>query len=136
MLLRVQSFWLLLASISGILTLNFSFYSGGKTGDSLIHLLTGKENTPILILTVITAVAALISIFLFKNRKRQLRITLLCLFLSLLIIALYFLQVQNYSQGSYSLSAIFAFGVPVLLILAARGIRRDEKLVKSLDRLR
>jgi len=34
------------------------------------------------------------------------------------------------------LTAIFAIVVPILLILAMRGIRKDEKLVKSLDRLR
>jgi hypothetical protein len=136
MLLRVQSFWLLLAAVCGFFTLNFSFYSGTQPGDPSIHFLNAKENIPILILTVIILLASLITIFLFKKRKLQLRISLLCLFLSLLVIALYFLQVKNYIQGSYSLSAIFAIAVPVLLILAARGIRRDEKLVKSLDRIR
>jgi len=136
MLLRVQSFWLLLASVSGFFTLNFSFYSGTLPGDPSIHFLNAKENIPILILTVIIILGSLITIFLFKNRKLQLRLTLFCLFFSLIVIALYFLQVKNYTQGSYSLSAIFAIAVPVLLILAARGIRRDEKLVRSLDRIR
>jgi peptidoglycan/LPS O-acetylase OafA/YrhL len=136
MLLRIQSVWLLLAGASGLLTLNFSFYSGVKTSDNLLHFLNGKENMPILILTVLVSVEALIAIFLFKNRKRQLRLTLLCLLLSVLVIILYFLQVKNYSQGTYNLWAVFSFAVPILLILAARGIRRDEKLVKSLDRLR
>jgi hypothetical protein len=136
MLLRIQSFWLLLASGSGILTLNFSFYSGLKTSDNLFHFLNAKENTPILILTVISFVASLITIFLFKNRKRQYRVTLLLLLLSLLIIALYFLQLKNYNQGNLNLSSIFTLAIPILLILAARGINKDEKLVKSLDRLR
>jgi hypothetical protein len=35
-----------------------------------------------------------------------------------------------------SLTAVLAFAPPILLILAANGIRKDEKLIKSLDRLR
>jgi hypothetical protein len=136
MLLRVQSFWLLLAAICGFLTLNFSFYSGVKTSDNLFHFLNGKENTLILVLTVITTLGALLVIFLFKNRKRQFWSTILCLVFSLLIITLYILQIKNYSQGTYNIWAIFAVAMPVLFILAARGINKDEKLVKSLDRLR
>jgi drug/metabolite transporter (DMT)-like permease len=136
MLFRVQTFWLLLASASGLLTLNLSFYSGVKSSDNLFHILNGKENMVILVLTVLTAVAGLVTIFLFRNRKRQFRVTLLCLFSSLVILALYFVEIGNYSQGTYNLWMIFSVAVPVFYILAARGIRKDEKLVKSLDRLR
>jgi Domain of unknown function (DUF4293) len=136
MLQRIQTVWLLLATVSGILTLNFSFYSGVQVGNNAFHILNAKENNIILILTVATSVAAFISIFLFKNRKLQLRITITCILASILIIVLYFLQVKNYSTGTYTLWSILAFAIPILLILAARGIYKDEKLVKSLDRLR
>jgi hypothetical protein len=39
-------------------------------------------------------------------------------------------------EGNYDLTASIAIVVPVLIILAIRGIYRDQKLVKSLDRLR
>jgi cation transport ATPase len=136
MLQRIQTVWLLLAAVSGILTLNFSFYSGVQAGNNAFHILNAKENNIILILTVATSVAAFISIFLFKNRKLQLRITITCILASILIVVLYFLQIKNYSTGAYTLWSIFAFAIPVFLILAARGIYKDEKLVKSLDRLR
>jgi hypothetical protein len=137
MLQRIQSFWYLLAAACTFLTLNFAFFSGVNITDKAFHELTAKENNIILILTVANGIGILIvALFLFKNRKLQFRINLLCIVLSILIIALYFLQVKNYSQGSYTLWAIFSFAVPVFLIMAARGVYKDEKLVKSLDRLR
>ena len=136
MLQRIQTVWLLLAAVSGILTLNFSFYSGVQLSNNAFHILNAKENNFILILTVASSVAAFISIFLFKNRKLQLRITVTCVLVSILIVVLYFLQVKNYSTGTFTLWSILSFAIPVFLILAARGIYKDEKLVKSLDRLR
>ncbi len=136
MLQRIQTLWLFLAAILAFLTLNFEFFSGVRTSDNVFHLLNAKENNIILVLTVANAVALLITIFLYKNRKLQLRICLVCLVLSILIVVLYFMQVKNYSAGSYSLWSVFAFAVPVLVVLALRSIYKDEKLVKSLDRLR
>jgi hypothetical protein len=48
---------------------------------------------------------------------------------------LYFVEIKNLS-GSISLSAVFVFAVLISYIMAAIGIRKDEKLVKALDRLR
>ncbi|HRI20814.1 MAG TPA: DUF4293 family protein, partial [Panacibacter sp.] len=58
------------------------------------------------------------------------------LLLSAGIIALYFSAMDNYLEGRIDLTSVFAFAVPVFLLLAARGIYKDEKLVKSADRLR
>jgi hypothetical protein len=51
---------------------------------------------------------------------------------------LFFAQTKKFvpGEGNYDLTAVFAIFIPVLLFFAIRGIRRDEKLVKSLDRLR
>lgn len=136
MLQRIQSFWLLLASASTWLTLYFSVYSGVLTKDNSFHQLNAKENNLILVLTVLLGAALLIIIFLFQNRKRQMRATLLSFIASLLLLVLYYLETKNYSQGSYNLPAVFALAIPVLILLAARGIYRDGKLLKSLDRLR
>jgi hypothetical protein len=39
-------------------------------------------------------------------------------------------------EGNYGISALVALAIPLLLFFALRGILRDQKLVKSLDRLR
>ena len=68
----------------------------------------------------------------------QLRIVLLTLLVSIVNLVLFFMQTQQFvpGEGNYDLTAIFAIFIPILLFFAIRGIRRDEKLVKSLDRLR
>jgi Domain of unknown function (DUF4293) len=143
MLQRRQTIWLLLAFICAVLTLKFPFFSGHRIFDInnsktayLTAIGSGYNNIAILILTVAIFVSALISIFLYKNRKVQLRIVLVSFLISLLDIFLYYRGTQKFTDGTYSLTAIFALLVPIFLLLAARGIYKDEKLVRSADRLR
>ncbi|HEX3081588.1 MAG TPA: DUF4293 family protein [Puia sp.] len=141
MLQRMQSVWLLLAAVFAILTIKFSFYSGNieVPGQPVsFQYLTASFNIWILILTVaITSIAA-IDIFLYKNRKLQGRLAILGLLLSLLNIYLYLKQIHRFveHQGSHTITSVFVFVIPILFFLAWRGIYRDQKLVKSLDRLR
>lgn len=138
MIQRIQSIWLLLASVCAFLTLKLSFYSGNKMVENQKQFshLTANENMLLTILSVAVGIAALILIFLYKDRKMQLRLTLLALFISLLNIYLYFTASKNFVEGRIDWSSVFVFLVPVFLLLAARGIYKDQKLVKSMDRLR
>ncbi len=141
MIQRIQSLWLLAAAALGFISLKTSFYSGHRIKDAIpkpVVFLTGSYNILLIICTTAFAVISLIAIFLYKNRKLQMRIGLLSLLLSLLTIGLYFWQRQSFMPGesSYDLTSIIAFAVPVFLFLAIRGIYKDERLVKSADRLR
>jgi len=136
MIQRIQSLWLSLAAVAGLLSLKFPFYTGNLVADNTYVKLTAVENIPILILTVLSIVLSVITIFLFRQRKKQTNFTLLNIFISIIVIVLYILQLKNFSQGSFSLACLFVFAMPVFLILALVGIRRDEKIIKSLDRLR
>ena len=141
MLQRMQSIWLLLAAVCGILTMRYSFFSGNKLGENqakLFESLTATTSILILVLTIALVSGILIDIFLYKNRKLQLRIAILGIVISVLNIFLYYKQTQNFlpNEGTYDLTAVLTLAIPILLILAARGIYKDQKLVKSLDRLR
>lgn len=140
MIQRVQSIWLLLAAACAFLTMRFPFYSGHLTTDTLNQItpLTAVDSIPIVTATVASAIASLITIFLFKDRKLQMRITVANLILSIIVIALYFLNMKsNYSPfGLPLITCVFAFAVPIFLLLALRNIYKDHKLVKSMDRLR
>lgn len=141
MLQRLQSVWLLLAAAAAFCSLQFSFYSGNMIAANQAKsfaTLNAQSNLLLLILSAGVGIASLISIFLYKNRKTQLRIVLITLLVSILNLVLFFTQTQKFvpGEGNYNLTAIFAIVVPVFLILSIRGIRKDEKLVKSLDRLR
>src|ERR1700761_8710680 len=147
MLQRKQSIWMLLALICAVLTFKFAFYFGNmKVGLNGIAPLEVKalptlgagsvsaSSGSVLILIIGT----LINIFNFRSRNKQLWITIGLIVLSLLNILLYWWKsgVPPFESGSFSLGALFTLAIPVFLLFAARGIRKDDKLVKSADRLR
>lgn len=139
MLQRIQSVWTLLAAICAALTFKFSFFSGNKAVDVTGHRFTSVTATSsvlILLVTVIITAATLINIFNYKNRRRQIWINIGLIILSLLNIFLYFKESQGFVEGKYDLTAVLSFVIPLFLILAVRGIMKDDKLVKSADRLR
>lgn len=136
MIQRIQSVWLLLAAACAVLTFKFSFYSGTVANEEGVNYLTATSTIFLLVLTTLLVVCCLVLIFMFKTRKRQLRLTIAAFLLSVLNIVLYFLEVKKFATGTYSLTAVLALAIPILLFLAARGIWKDEKLIKSLDRLR
>lgn len=134
MIQRIQSIWLLLAGVFGIITLNKPFFFGSQLGLAATNL-TGSSSFPILLMTIVVVALSFFAIFLFKNRKLQLTITIIDFILSIGLIALYFNATKDLI-GNISLQSIFVFLIPVFLLLAARGIYKDRKLVKSVDRLR
>ncbi len=140
MIQRLQSVWLLLAAAAAFCTIQLPFYVGVMTVGNQVQQvkITAQSNLLLTILSAGVGIASLIAIFLYKNRKMQTRIVLITLLASIINLVLFFMQTKQFApgQGNFTLSAIFALVIPVLLFLAIRGIRRDEKLVKSLDRLR
>ena len=139
MIQRIQTLWLALASMAALATLRFSFYSGNKLDVNQakgFHELTATSNFLLLILTAGIGVCSLIVIFLYKNRRLQLRLTILALVLSLLNIFLYYRETLAYTEGNFTITAILTLLIPIFLFFAIRGIYKDEKLIKSADRLR
>lgn len=142
MIQRVQSVWLILAAAAAFLTLQFNFYTGNMLpeGANLKQFIAinAKSDTLLLISSVATALLAAVAIFLYKDRKLQLKLVGIALVLSLLNILLFFLQTKKFiaGEGNYGIGAIIPLLIPIFLILAIRGIYKDNKLVKSLDRLR
>ncbi len=135
MIQRIQTIWLLLAAAASFATLKLSFYSGTKD-NNLFTELTGSSHFLLLILSVAIGLLAVVNIFLFKNRKLQMRLTWLGIVLQLIVLAVYFQQIKTFVQGNYTLTSALSFVIPIFFILAWMGIRKDEKLIKSMDRLR
>lgn len=137
MLQRIQSIWLLTASLFAFLTLKFSTYSG--TNKKLIpsSFLTGTENIPMMLVTIAIGIIALVAIFLYNNRKLQIRLTALAILLESVLIYLYYREIQLFvGKGAVSITALFHLLIILFLVLAARGISADEKLIKDSNRLR
>jgi uncharacterized membrane protein YidH (DUF202 family) len=136
MIQRIQSLWLLLAAACAFAGFKFSYFTGNKTTDTLLHELNATSNLLLMITTIAVAVLALINIFLFKNRKLQLRLCVLGILLEALLIFLYYRETTNFVKGTLSLTAILQLIIMLALVLAARGINKDSKIVKDSDRLR
>lgn len=138
MLQRIQSVWLLLAAAFDAITFRFPFFSGDwkKDAGPLVVDLNAQTTIWITILSVLTGLLAFVTIFLFGNRKLQLKLTYLGIFLTAVLLTVYFLEMQQFFSGNIALWAIFYFAILASFILAARGILKDEKLIRSMDRLR
>ena len=136
MIQRIQSIWLLIASVVSFLTLKLSFYSGTYLPDNLYHQLNGTQNLGLMIVTIGLGVLTLITIFLFKNRVTQLWLCIVAILLDVLLIFLYYQQTKDFSKGDYAFTAVSHVVIITALVLAARGINGDEKLIKDSNRLR
>lgn len=139
MLQRIQSVWLFLTSVFSAITFKFPFYNGDWLRDAMPNLfvdLNAQTTIWLTIVTVLTGVIALITIFLFKDRKLQLKLCYLGIFLSLVLLTLYVLELMNFEEGTIAFWVVFYVGILISYILAARGISKDQKLIKSMDRLR
>lgn len=140
MIQRLQTLWLLFAAVLAFATLKLSFFSGNQLLNNVkqFQRFTAMSSIFLMILTVAVAIAALIAIFLYKDRKQQLRISIVVLVVSLINVLLAYLQTKNFvaEEWSYDVTSLIYIAIPVLLALAIRGIYKDEKLVKSADRLR
>ena len=136
MLQRIQSIWLLLASVCAFLTLQLPTYSGTTPEGVPSSALMGMPNFLLTVVTVVIGVLALITIFLYGNRKLQFRLCLLGIVLELILIFLYYTEIKKYMDGTLSLTAIFHVGVLIFYVLAAKGITSDDKIIRDSERLR
>ena len=166
MLQRVQTIFLLCVAVSMILMLIFPIWEkeaqGEDQGERITidafqqtHVQTNTddgenmaqgENKPtfyIAILAILAAIVAAVSIFKYDNRLTQIKLGALN---SLLIAgamgtSLYFTMnsekiIEPGIQGSYQIGFFMPVAALIFNLMANRFIRRDEKLVKSVDRLR
>ncbi|MGG6231703.1 DUF4293 domain-containing protein [Tenacibaculum sp. SDUM215027] len=144
MIQRIQSIYLLVAGIiSGGLTFLFSLWSNSHTNTVyVLDLLSGnsilEKSVPALFF--ISALVAIVTIFLFKNRQLQFVLNRLNILINLFLLGLLIYLSQTLSgEASVSEKGIgmfFPIVVILLLVLANRAIKKDEDLVKSVDRLR
>jgi peptidoglycan/LPS O-acetylase OafA/YrhL len=135
MIQRQQTLWLLLSMVCSFLSFQFPFYSGTKT-DGTFAELEGGSNFFLLVTTGISLLLSLIAVFLYKDRKMQLKLAIGGAVLSILILILYFVEMRSFAKGNIAITCIFVLAIIAGYIMAARGIWKDEKLVKSLDKLR
>jgi len=146
MIQRIQTLWLALAGAAGLLTYKLPLWKG-VLANGTEEKFMGPQSLLLFALIIITCLLSFTAIFLFKNRKNQKQVTLLALLLSIILVALEYFTVESfktsqqekgvaYTSNYWLIGAVLPILMIILLFLAYRGIRKDEKLIKSLDRLR
>jgi uncharacterized membrane protein len=87
-------------------------------------------------MTIFVQALALITIFLYKNRKSQQWVCTLGIIASSLLLLLYILEMKKMIQPVPALTSLLVLAVLGGFIMALTGIRRDEKLIRDQDKLR
>lgn len=153
MIQRIQTLFLLVSliltsvlffiPIANILVGKFNIYTFNIFGINLLsnnnELITNTY--PMLILIILIILTILISIFLFKKRLLQLRLCFLSIILSIGIYGLgcfYIYKLTSVFDTTvhYSISIVIPLISIIFIYLAIRAIKKDELLIRSLDRIR
>lgn len=144
MIQRIQSIFLLLAAAAlfGLFGLPFASSKASAAGLMADGLFNIQDHVGLIAAFVLGGVLAFVSIFLFKNRKLQAQLGMfafIATIIGMILAAVFFMQdsvnmasVEPTDEPGLYLPILSA----VLLLLAVRFIRKDEKTVKSMDRLR
>lgn len=130
MIQRVQSLFLFFAVLLNIVIL---FYAPIFISSEEKKIIMKDLQYPSLLL-VLSTLLALFAIFQFKNRIRQLMIVYLsrlCIAISFLIFILFKEDENQLYYGSFLLILPY-----IILFFSAYFIKKDEKLVRSADRIR
>ena len=138
MIQRQQSLWLLLSAVTSFLSFRYPFYTGSIMENNIARFeeLDGGSNLFLLVLTGASVLIAAITIFLYKDRKTQAKLAIGGIVISIGLLVLYITQLKKFTTGNFALTSIFVLAILVGYIMALRGIWKDERLVKSLDKLR
>lgn len=147
MIQRIQSIYLLLAALSGFglfaspfATTSSSVDTSNLFADSTYNV---QDNIGLLVLFAVAGALALAAIFLYNNRPNQLKLAQFAIVANVVGLALAVILFwqdgligNNEVAVNDGIGAYLPFGFLLFGILALRAIGKDEKLVKSMDRLR
>ncbi|MHB0754322.1 DUF4293 domain-containing protein [Polaribacter sp. M15] len=143
MIQRIQTIYLLLASIvSGGLIFVFNLWNTTKEKIFVVNLFS-KEDVMLKIIPftfIMSAILSIVTVFLYKDRKLQFVIGRIIILINLFLLGLLiYLSLNLSGETAVSEKGIGMF-LPIvailLIVLANKAIKKDEDLVKSVDRLR
>lgn len=141
MLRRIQSVWLLLAAACGFVMAQLPVFEA-VLPSGVVQKINPAGSLLLFAIIIGIACLATVLIFLYKNRSLQFKLSVAAIVLAVLAIIIQVMQVEDYktanviTKGTYQWGALLPIAMVVFLFLAARAIYKDEKLIKSLDRLR
>ena len=153
MIQRVQSVYLIISAIITLLifyfpiadlttaTETYSFWYRGLYGILLDKEVLIEHSTPLAILYLLTLMLIISTIFLYKLRPVQMKLCFINIILTIICVGLtlvyLFIVYSDFKANvQFKLFALLPFVSVFFLYMAYRGIKKDEELVKSVDRIR
>lgn len=145
MIQRIQSIFLFLSSVGFLSLFKLPFATSDKSipnllGDMVYNV---QDHIILIILSILGGVLALAAIFLYKNRDLQLKLSNFTIICSVLLPLVAILLIYNEGTATNpsaniedGLGIYASLASLVFAILASRFIKKDDQLVKSMDRLR
>ncbi len=136
MVQRIQTIYLFVVGVlGGVLPIWARLWSDADGNEFF-----ARNDVFISVAFYVMAALAIVAIVLYKNRKNQFVVNRLNMILNLFLLGFFVYRSLNLSgealvseKGIGMLIPVFSI---VLLVLANRAIKKDEDLVKSVDRLR
>ena len=131
MIQRIQSIYLLVASIAmTLISFKVPVYTLNET------LFMAQDDTKMFILTIVGAIFSLLGLFMFKNRKFQMKLIRLTVLIQMIIGVRLFMLLNKFEVVlNNTLLFLMAFSL-IAVIMAYRGVKKDDDLVRSVDRIR
>ena len=131
MIQRIQSIYFLVAAISmTLISFKVPVYNLNET------FFMAQDDTKMFILTIIGAIFSLLGLFMFKNRKFQMKLIRLTVLIQMIIGIRIFMLFNKFEVIlNYSFLFLMTFTL-IALIMAYRGVKKDDDLVRSVDRIR
>ncbi len=151
MIQRIQSLYLFLAAVALGLIFIFPLANLSNSQDLIIFKVTGFSKFsilekipmwPILVINLLSLLLTIITIGLFKKRLMQIKLIRIALMLNLGFIALtYFVYGDHLAklikmQINYEIGSVLPLIALIFHVLAMYAINKDERLIKSIDRIR
>ncbi|MGE4347965.1 MAG: DUF4293 domain-containing protein [Flavobacteriaceae bacterium] len=137
MIQRIQTLYLVLVAIaSGILPFVFPLWQD-ESGEKKVFFM---ENMTYATLLGLSFTLALLALFGYKKRQNQFVLNRLNIILNLILLGLFVYRSLTLSGEEVASEKGIGIFLPIVavvcLVLANRAIKKDEELVKSVDRLR
>lgn len=144
MIQRIQSVYLAVAGLLGIISLFFNLNSkiseDGETITPFSHgYLSCDESSNIYygLLVIIIALVLFSTIFLYKKRKNQIMLSRISLALLIINMTTFIYLFSSYGNNTnINFTSTFPIIQIILVFLALRAIKKDEELIRSVDRIR
>ena len=144
MIQRIQSVYLLLATLFTVVgLLVFGLWTDENGSEYFAMDAFSSGNTTLMVIACLFFVSALltvVAIFQFKDRKKQFVMGRLAILDNLFLLGFLIYVTQNLSGEIIISEKGIGLLIPiinvVLVTLANKAIKKDEELVKSVDRLR